>query len=123
MLGTYLGRSRDTKEREKRGWKAWFGLIKRFNHSKLLKNFQAKIVEAVVESMMLFDSGVWVWQKKETKRLQRVTDAAFTFIWSDKKRPPRLAMQQDHINVCNIREMLNVYSIEAKIEKTRSTAN
>ena len=70
MLGSYIGQKEDLSQRKKRASHSWFKLKKQLVNSKLSKKYQARIVEAVVESTILFDFQIRTWQQGEIKKLQ-----------------------------------------------------
>ena len=58
MLGSWMGWKEDVDQRLKRGSKTWWKTKKRLNGAKISKTLQARIVEACVESTLLFDCHV-----------------------------------------------------------------
>ena len=117
MLGSYIGVEEDTKQRIKRAGMAWGKVRKRLKGSKMSKRLQAKVVEACVESTMLFDSQTRTWQVRDMKRLQSVMDRIYRHIWSRKTMPPLMQMQAESVNMQDVRNQLGVKSIRWKIEK------
>ena len=105
------------KNRMKRAGKCWFKLKKQLVGSKLSKRKQARVVEACVESALLFDCHVRVWQVKEIKRLQSFMDKIYRYIWSRKTKPPLIQMQEENKNMTDVWKDLGVKSIRWKIEK------
>ena len=87
-----MGWSADVSERLKRAGKAWWKTKQRLQGTKISKKFQAKIVEASVESTLLFDCQARTWRVKEIRRLQSMVDKAYRYIWSNKKGPPLIQM-------------------------------
>ena len=67
MLGLYIGQKEDSSQRKKRASHAWFKLKKQLVNTKLSKRYLARIVEAVVESTLLFDCQIRTWQLSEIK--------------------------------------------------------
>ena len=51
---------------------------------KMSKVNQARVVEVIVESSVLFDCAVRPWNIAELSKLQRVLDEAYRYIWSKK---------------------------------------
>ena len=117
MLGSYIGVEEDTKQRIKRAGMAWAKVKSRLKGSKLSKKMQARIVEACVESTMLFDCQTRTWRIGEMKKLQSVMDRKYRFIWSRKTMPPLIQMQQEQVNMQDVRNQLGVKTIRWKIEK------
>ena len=76
------------------------------------------IVQAVVESAMLFNCETRAWQKKEIGELQRVVDQGCRYIWMDKRgRPALKQMEEKRVNMWGVRRDLRVRSMQAKIEE------
>ena len=78
---------------------------------------QAKIVEACVESSMLFDCQARTWRVKEIKRMQGVVDRAYRYVWGNKNKPPLMQMREEGKNMEDVRKELGVRSLRWKIEK------
>ena len=98
MLGVWLGRSFDTRERIKRAGKCWFLVKKRLRKNKLSRRTRARVVEACVESSLLFDCQVRPWRVSEIKRLQSFIDKAYRSIWMERKKGPALRqMEAKHV--------------------------
>ena len=117
MLGCYIGVNEDLKQRVKRAGHAWSQVKPRLKGSKLTKKMQARIVEACVESTMLFDCQTRTWQQRDLKKLQTVMDRQYRYIWSRKTMPPLMQMQQDGVNMQDIRNELGIKSLQWKVEK------
>ena len=58
MIGCWMGWKEDVKNRLTRAGCAWFKVRQRFVGSRLLKKKQARVVEACVETALLFDCQV-----------------------------------------------------------------
>ena len=116
MLGTWLGREKDTKMRLQRAGKVWSTIRKRFIKCKLSKTTQAKVFEACVESTMLFNVAVRPFSAREIKSLQRFCDKKYRYIWSDRKSEPLRQMQEYGINMADIRNQLQVSSVRTKVD-------
>ena len=114
MLGCWMGWSEDVSQRLKRGGRAWWITKQRLKGSKITKRLQAKIVEASVESSVLFDAQVRTWRAKELKRMQSFVDKAYQYIWSDKKKQPLRQMQEEGVNMVDVRKLLGVKSLRWK---------
>ena len=116
MLGSYIGDKVDIQQRKKRGGNAWSKVKKQLKSSKMSKKLQARIVEAMVESTMLFDCSVRPWYVRDIKKLQSQVDKMYRHIWC-KNRPPLLKMQEDGVNMQDIRNKLEIKTLRWKIEK------
>ena len=93
-------------------------MVKRqLKHSRMSKKMQARIVQAVVESTMLFDTSVRVWYLRDLQKLQKQVDRMYRYIWSNKRGPPLMQMQEEQVNMQDIRNILGAKSIRWKIEK------
>ena len=117
MLGCWVGWQNDVKNRLSRAGKAWFAVKPRLVGSKLSRRKQAKVVEACVESALLFDCHVRVWHVREIRRLQSFMDRCYRYIWGNKRQPPLLQMQAEQKNMYDVRKELGVQSVRWKIEK------
>ena len=117
MLGSYIDAKCDLKQRMKRAGNAWRKVKVQLKNSKMSKRLQARIVEAVVESTILFDANVRTWYISDIKKLQSQVDRMYRHIWSRKDMEPLRAMQEQHLNMQDIRNILGVKSIRVKIEK------
>ena len=117
FLGTWLGEKEDTNIRIQRGMGAWSKVKKRLKHSRLSKRTQARVVEAVVESTMMFNCSTRTWNASEINRMQKKADQCYRYIWSSKTKPPLMEMEEKHMNRWNFRKELRVRSIRNKIEK------
>ena len=84
----------------------------------LYKINQARVVEVIMESSVLFDCTVKPWNIAEINKLQRVVDEAYRYIWSKKnKGPVRIQMETEKVNMFGIRKLLGIESLRAKIER------
>ena len=117
MLGSFMGEREDTKQRIKRAGMAWSKVKPRLKGSKMSKVTQARVVQACVESSLLFDSQVRTWHQKEIKKMQSTVDKMYRYIWSNKTKPPLIQMQEENINMQDIRNQLKIKSVRWKIEK------
>ena len=95
MLGVYMGWEADSEERLKRGRKAWWVTKKRLRGTKMSKRCQARVVEASVEATILFDCQVRTWEVRELKRVQSFMDSCYRYVWSRKRGPPLMQMQEE----------------------------
>ena len=80
-------------------------------------NNPAHVVEACVESGLLFDCNARPWYTKEVKNLQSWIDYRYRTIWSGGRFPPLIKMEQEHLNMQDTRNILGIKSIQWKIEK------
>ena len=112
MLGSWMEWQADVNERIKRGNAAWWKAKQRLKGAKISKKQQARIVEASVESTLLFDCQARTWKTKEIKRLQGLADRAYRYIWSRKNKPPTAQMQEEKKNRFDVRKELGVRSID-----------
>ena len=117
MLGTHIGRKEDRTERIKRANIAWAKFKRRLWKSKLSRRTKAVIVQAVVESTMLFDCQARSWTNTDLRKFQSAADKCYRFVWNDGKGLPKLRMQAEHTNSYNIRLQLEIHSIRYKVEK------
>ena len=118
MLGSFVGRKKDNQERLKRARQGVWKVKKRLWKTKMSKINQARIVEVIMESSVLFDCTVRPWNIAEISKLQRVLDEAYRYIWSKKnKGPVRIQMETEKVNMFGIRQMLGIESLRAKIER------
>ena len=81
------------------------------------KKIQARVVEACVESCLLFDCQVRVWQVREIKKLQSMVDRYYRWVCSRKTMPPLIQMQKEGKNMADVSKELGVRSMKWKIEK------
>ena len=117
MLGSWLGWKEDVAERLKRGSKAWWRTKNRLKGAKFSRRLQARVVEACVESSLLFDCQARTWQVGEISKLQSFIDRAYRYVWSRGNEPPLRQMQREKKNMADVRSELNVKSLRWKIEK------
>ncbi len=81
------------------------------------KKIQARVVEVGVESGLLFDCQVRVWQLREMKRLQVFMDRCYLHVWSRRTGLPLMQMEREGKNMADVRRELGVRSVRWKIEK------
>ena len=117
MLGCYIGVQEDLSQRAKRAGHAWSQVKPRLKGSRMSKKMQAQILEACVESTMLFDCQTRTWQQRELKKLQSNVDRMYRYVWSHKTKPPLIQMQEEGVNMQDVRNELGVKSIRWKVEK------
>ena len=117
MLGSWLGPREDLRNRIKRANGLWYRVRAQLKNTRLSKRMQARIVEACVESGLLFDCAVRTWWVADTKRLQSWIDRCYRYIWSNHREPPLRQMQREGTNMQDVRNMLGVRSVRWKVEK------
>ena len=117
FLGFWLGEAEDTRVRLQHGMGACTKIKRRLKNSRLTKRTQARVVEAVVESTMLYNCQVRTWNVSEINRIQRKVDQCYRYVWSSKTQPPLKQMEQKHKNRWNVRKELRKKSVRIKIEK------
>ena len=81
------------------------------------KRWQARIVEACVESSLLYDCQARVWYKRDMKRLQQFMDKCYRYVWSERNGEPLRQMEAQGVNMQDVRNVLGVKSVRWKIEK------
>ena len=69
MLGSWMNWKGDLRERLKRGGRTWWKTRQRLRGAKVSRKMQAKIVEASVETSMLFDSQAITWKVAEFQKI------------------------------------------------------
>ena len=116
MLGSWMGWKEDVDQRLKRGSRTWWKTKKRLNGAKISKTLQARIVEACVESTLLFDCHVRTWRVSEVNRLQKQVDRAYRSVWCRGNEPPLMQMKREGKNMVDVRKELGVISLRWKIE-------
>ena len=117
MLGSYMGEEEDNRQRIKRAGMAWMRVKRQLKGAKISKKVQARVVEACVESTLLFDCQARTWQVRDIKRLQQTMDKKYRSVWSNKREPPLMQMQREGKNMFDVRRELGVKSVRQKIEK------
>ena len=94
VLGSHLCTKEDVKQIIQRANNLWVKLKQQLRKTKMTKRFHAKIIQAVVESTLLFDCQVRTWQKSDIKKLQSTVDQMYCFVWSKKIKPLLMEMQE-----------------------------
>ena len=117
ILGSWIGGKEDVNNRIRKAGGLWCKVKAKLKGSRLSRRCQARIVEACVESALLFDSGVRAWDKSELKRLQSFVDKCYRYVWSSRREQPLRRMQELHVNMWDLRSMLGVKSVRWKVEK------
>lgn len=83
MLGCWLGTKEDGRNRIRRAGGLWHKVKAQLRHTRLSKRMQARIVEACVESGLLFDCAVRTWWVSDVKKLQPWIDRCYRYVWSN----------------------------------------
>ena len=117
MLGSWMGWKSDLEARLKRANKTWWMTKKRLRGAKISKRLQARIVEACVESTMLFDCHVRTWRVAELRRMQSFVDRCYRYVWRRGNEPPLMEMQKEEKNMAGVRKELGVMPVRWKVEK------
>ena len=117
VLGNWMGAKTDGNKRIRRAGGLWARVKGWMKGSKMSKRWQARVVEACVESSLLYDCQARVWYKRDIKRLQKWMDKCYRYVWSNRNGQPLRQMSERHVNMTDVRERLGVKSVEWKIEK------
>lgn len=117
VLGSWMGMKVDASNRIKRAGRLWGSVKEWLKGSLLSKRWQARVVEACVESSLLYDCQARMWYKKDVKRLQKWMDKCYRYVWSDRNGEPLRQMSERGVNMYDVRRMLGVKSVEWKIER------
>ena len=117
VLGSWLGANEDVSNRKRRAGALWGRVKDWLKGSNLSKRWQARIVEACVESSLLYDCQARVWYKKDTRKLQQFMDKCYRYVWSDRNGEPLRQMEANGVNMQDVRSELGVKSVRWKIEK------
>ena len=117
MLGCWLSPEVDGKNRVKRAGGLWARVKRQLRKSRLSKKMKARIVEACVESGLLFDCNTRTWWKKDLKHLQSWVDKCYRNIWSNGRQPPLKQMEEEGKKMQDVRNELGIKSVRWKVEK------
>ena len=117
MLGVWMGPDADNKNRIKRAGGLWAKIKNQLRGSGLPLKTRARVVEACVESALLFDCATRTWYQKDMKRLQSWVDRCYRHIWAGGRGPPLRMMQERGINMQDIRNQMGIKTIRRNIEK------
>ena len=117
VLGSWMNAEEDVKNRIKRANGLWWKVRGWLKGSKLSKRWQARVVEACVESSLLYDCGVRVWYKRDLGKLQKWMDKCYRYVWSDRNGEPLRQMEARGVNMQDVRSCLGVKSVRYKVEK------
>ena len=117
ILGSWIGAHDDVKMRIKRASGLWVKVKEQLKNTRLSRRWQGRIVEACVESALLFDCQARMWWKKDMSKLQKWMDKCYRYVWSNRRGQPLRQMQAGHENMWDVRARLGVKSVQWKIEK------
>jgi hypothetical protein len=117
ILGSWMGEREDDGERIRKAQMAWAKIRHRLKGSKMNRKIQARIVEACVESIILYNCQGRVWYERNIKRMQSFMDRGYRHIWAYKKGLPLVKMQEKGVNMYDVRKELGIRSLKSKIEK------
>ena len=117
VLGSWVSAKVDVENRIKRANGLWWKVKSWLKGSRLTKRWQGRVVEACVESSLLYDCQARVWYKRDMKRLQRWVDKCYRYVWSDRNGEPLRQMEARGVNMQDVRSCLGVKSVRWKVEK------
>jgi hypothetical protein len=117
VLGSWVGTKEDVNMRLRRAGGLWAKVKEQLKHTRLSRRWQARVVEACVESSVLFDCQARAWWKKDIMRLQKWMDKCWRYVWSNRNGEPLRQMQARGENMYDVRARLGVKSVQWKIEK------
>ena len=117
MLGCWVDPKIDTRRRISRAAKLWARVKPQLMKSRLSKRQQALIIQACVETGLLFDATTRSWHKSEIKSMQSWIDRAYRYVWGNKREAPLKTMEKTHTNMQDVRNSLGITSLQIKIEQ------
>ena len=118
MFESFVGRKKDNQDRLKRARQGVWKVKKPLWKPKMSTINQARIIQVVMESLVLFDCTVRPWNIAEISKPQRVLDEAYRYIWFKKnKGSVRIQMDKEKVNMFRIRKLLGMEALRAKIER------
>ena len=117
VLGSWMNASADVNNRIKRANGLWWKVKGWLKSSRLSKKWQGRVVEACVESSLLYDCHARVWYKRDMKKLQKWVDKCYRYVWSNRNGEPLRQMEARGVNMQDVRVCLGVKSVRWKIEK------
>merc|ERR1711989_49033 len=112
-----MNASADVNNRIKRANGLWWKVEGWLKSSRLSKKWQGRVVEACVESSLLYDCHARVWYKRDMKKLQKWVDKCYRYVWSNRNGEPLRQMEARGVNMQDVRVCLGVKSVRWKIEK------
>ena len=117
VLGSWLGAEADRKNRIRRAGRLWGQVKGWLRGSRMSKRMQARVVEACVESSLLYDCQARVWYKRDVRSLQSWIDKCYRWVWSGGRGQPLRKMQEQGVNMTDVRGRVGIRAVESKIEK------
>ena len=117
VLGSWMNASTDVNNRIKRANGLWWKVKGWLKSSRLSKKWQGRVIEACVESSLLYDCQARVWYKRDMKKLQKWVDKCYRYVWSNRNGEPLRQMEARGVNMQDVRACLGVKSVRWKIEK------
>ena len=117
MLGSWVNARVDVSNRIRRAGCLWAKVKGWLKGSRMSKRMQGRVVEACVESSLLYDCQARMWYKREVNKLQKWVDKCYRYVWSNRNGQPLRQMQERGVNMVDVRSLLGVRSIAWKIEK------
>ena len=88
ILGSRMGEKEDVRNRIRRAGMLWGNVRGWLKGYRLSKRWQGRIVQACVESSLLYDCQARVWYKRDVNKLQRWMDKCYRYVWSDRNGEP-----------------------------------
>ena len=107
VLGSWVGAKEDVNMWLRRAGGLWAKVKEQLKNTRLSKRWQARIVQACVESALLFDCQAIVWWKKDVMRLQKWMDKCWRYVWSNRNGEPLRQMQARGENMHDVRARLS----------------
>ena len=83
VLGSWVGTKEDVNMRLRRAGGLWAKVEEQLKNTRLSKRSQARIVQARVESALLFDCEARVWWEKDVMRWQKWMDKCWRYVWNN----------------------------------------
>ena len=102
ILGGRMGEKEDVRNRIRRAGMLWGNVRGWLKGSRLSKRLQGRIVQACVESSLLYDCHARVWYKRDGNKLQRWMDKCYRYVWSDRNGEPLRQMAERHVNMTDV---------------------
>ena len=110
MLGCWLRTKEDGRNRRRRALGLWHKVKAQLRHTKISKRMQARIVEACVESGILFACAVRTWWVSDVKKLHTWIDCCYCYVWSNQHEPQLMQMQRERGNMEEVNNGLGAKS-------------
>ena len=105
------------RNRIKRANSVWWRVKGMLKGSCMTKRWQVRVVEACVESSLLYDCQARVWYKRDVNKLQKWMDKCYRYVWSTKNGQPLREMEESGVNMYDVRERLGIKSVAWKVQK------